>query len=151
MTRTKYFVDTNVFVYQHHAGAYPEKPSVARAALTHLRALRLAAISPQVVTEFLNVARRKLTDEVTGAEAHRIAELMVAEHDFISLDALTTSEALRISDRFGIDFLDAQIWAAASIGGCSTILTEDVHGDEIEGIAYLNPFAPGFDVGVSAG
>lgn len=148
MTTSRVFVDTNVFVYRHHFGREGGKGLVAASVLQDLwhRPDVVAVVSPQVVTEFLNVFSRKLRDETTLAESLQAAACIVEEHEFVSLDALTTRSALRASERYGLDYLDAQIWAAARISGCSAIITEDTHGDELEGVAYVNPFVEGFDI-----
>jgi predicted nucleic acid-binding protein len=40
---------------------------------------------------------------------------------------------------------DALIWAVARLNGVATIISEDTHG-RIEGVSYLNPFDPQFDL-----
>ncbi|MBI4635006.1 MAG: hypothetical protein HY727_01525 [Candidatus Rokubacteria bacterium] len=46
-----------------------------------------------------------------------------------------------------MSYWDAQLWATARLNQVSTILTEDsTHGRVLEGIQYLNPFAPAFDL-----
>lgn len=146
MTTSRVFIDTNMVVYQHHGGQHPERSRIAREVLGLLVARRATVTSPQVVAEFLSVARRKLGDEITPEESREAASYMLDEHGFTPLDDVTTREALRACDTYGLDFFDAQIWASARVSGCDVILTEDTHGDSIEGIAYVNPFAEGFDV-----
>ncbi len=42
---------------------------------------------------------------------------------------------------------DALIWAAAKMNGIPYVLTEDArHGRVLEGVTYVNPFDPEFDL-----
>jgi predicted nucleic acid-binding protein len=44
---------------------------------------------------------------------------------------------------------DALIWSVARLNGISWILTEDgQHNRLVEGVRYLNPFHPDFDLGL---
>ncbi len=83
---------------------------------------------------------------MTGLKALEAVQRLLVGYELIVLDALTTAEALRACDRYRLDYFDAQIWAAARMSGCDIILTEDTHGDEIEGVRYVNPFEPGFEL-----
>jgi predicted nucleic acid-binding protein len=59
----------------------------------------------------------------------------------------TVVAALRARDRWGLEFFDAQIWAAAALNGVSTVLSEDfAHGTELGGVSFVDPFAEEFDL-----
>lgn len=50
-------------------------------------------------------------------------------------------EALQIKDRYGIQFFDSLLLAAASDSGCNEILTEDLaDGQTYCGVKAVNPF-----------
>lgn len=52
-----------------------------------------------------------------------------------------TPQAIRIKERYGIQFYDALLIAAASANGCDTILTEDLtDGLVYYGVKAVNPF-----------
>jgi predicted nucleic acid-binding protein len=50
--------------------------------------------------------------------------------------------ALDIQTRYQFSFFDALIVAAALVGGCTRLLSEDLqHAQRIEGLTIVNPFA----------
>jgi hypothetical protein len=54
-------------------------------------------------------------------------------------------KAIMMTTSYQIPLWDAQIVAAASLGSASIILSEDFqHRHTLEGITFLNPFAPDF-------
>ncbi len=54
--------------------------------------------------------------------------------------------------RHSLSVWDALIWAAAKLNQVPYVLTEDSeHGRLLEGVCYLNPFAPEFDFTVLGG
>lgn len=148
MPAGRVFIDTNVLVHWVYHGQDARKHEVAIGcveALAEPGAGPLGAVSPQVVGEFLQVCGRHLRHEVTRDLAREAAETICAAFTMIPLDAATTREALRARERYRLDYFDAQIWAAARVSGCDVILTEDTHGEQIEGVRYLDPFARGFE------
>jgi predicted nucleic acid-binding protein len=56
-------------------------------------------------------------------------------------------EGCRGSVQHGLALWDARIWAAARLHQVPAVLTEDApHGRTLEGVRFLNPFAPAFDL-----
>ena len=52
-----------------------------------------------------------------------------------------TDKALQIKERYGIQFFDSLLLAAASDNGCDEILTEDLaDGQTYCGVKAVNPF-----------
>jgi predicted nucleic acid-binding protein len=139
------FIDTNLLVYSVHRGDEPQKTARAIEMLTTLRLAGNGYISPQIIAEFVSVACRKLIDTLSRPQALRAASLFAEQFVLLPLDDTTVREALRASERYSLDCFDAQVWATARLGGCRVILTEDLHGVEIEGVAYVDPFASDFD------
>jgi predicted nucleic acid-binding protein len=133
------FVDTNVLLYLLSADA--AKADRAEALLA-----QGVMVGVQVLNEFANVARRKLSmswDEVAdvlGLIRQRCAvrPLTLGVHD----------QALLLAPRYGLSWYDALIVAAALDGGCSQLYSEDMH-DGLEVVSTLsgsrlvvrNPFA----------
>lgn len=144
--RSSVFIDTNLLVYSLHAGDAPHKSARAVKVLTMLQERHAGALSAQVIAEFVSVARRKLGDTLSPRDAVRAAELFVEQFTVVALDEIIVREALRASQRYGIDYFDAQVWAAAKMSGCHILLTEDSHGEVIEGVSYVNPFDADFVV-----
>jgi len=140
------FIDTNLLVYSLHAGDAPHKSARAIEALTALQECGAGALSAQVIAEFVSVARRKLGDALAPEKALRAADLFTEQFALVPLDEVVVREALRASGRYGIDYFDAQVWAAAKMSGCHVLLTEDSHGETLEGVAYVNPFVADFAV-----
>jgi predicted nucleic acid-binding protein len=70
--------------------------------------------------------------------------------DFFPVLPLTPAvvlEAVRGVRDYRFSYYDAQIWAAAKAGHASAILSEDFNsGGTVEGVAFINPFAPEFAV-----
>ena len=127
------FLDSNVLVY-----AFTEDPRTATA-----RALleRGCTISVQGLSEFVNVARRKLGhswDEVRAALAV-IRDLCPI---VVPIDLDTHETALRLAERYGFAMFDALMVATASKAGCTTLWSEDMQdGMLIDGtLRIANPF-----------
>jgi predicted nucleic acid-binding protein len=56
-------------------------------------------------------------------------------------------EAVRGVREHRLSYYDALIWATARLNGVPHLLSEDGQdGRYLEGVRYLNPFAPDFDV-----
>lgn len=140
------FIDTNLLVYSLHTGDTPHKSARAVEVLTLLRERDAGALSAQVIAEFVSVARRKLTDTLAPEIALRAAELFAEQFHVVPLDEVVVREALRATARYAIDYFDAQVWAAAKVAGCRVLLTEDSHGEVLEGVAYVDPFDGTFSV-----
>jgi predicted nucleic acid-binding protein len=52
---------------------------------------------------------------------------------------------------YQLHYYDALLWATAALKGIENILTEDGQHDRIiEGVRYLNPFHPDFDLKILA-
>jgi len=59
----------------------------------------------------------------------------------VAIDQAALDEAWSVQDRFKFSFWDALIVAAARIGGCRLLLTEDLQADQdLDGIVVVNPF-----------
>lgn len=134
-----YFVDSNVLVYAHDAGA-GSRHAVARDLVRRLWRDRTGVISTQVLQEVYVTVRRKAERPVSREEALRLIE------DYLSWEVVVNTEssvveAIRIEERFGISFWDALIVHAAQSAGAGTLYTEDLnHGQEYGSVAAVNPF-----------
>ena len=128
------FFDTNVIVY--FAAGDPAK--AARAAEL------LAAggfISVQVLSEFVDVARRKMNlDWPAVEEALGLVRELV---EVRPIDVDVHEQAVSLSRRHNLRIYDSMIVAAALLAGCETLYTEDMqHGLVVEDrLRLVNPFA----------
>ncbi len=131
------FVDTNVFVYAHDAGA-AQKQSSARGWRDALWRSRLGRISIQVLQEFYVQACR-LNPKAKESIRAEIKDLLAWEP--VICDEKLLLEALTIQDDTGTSFWDALIISAALAAGCRYLLTEDLqHGRDIRGMLVVSPF-----------
>ena len=126
------FLDTNILIYAQEHGT---KGEVARDAI-----LAGGVISVQVLNEFVSVLRRKFGLEWDAVE-EAVVDVRTALEAIRPVDVSTHVEALALARRYGLNFYDALIVAAALEAGYDTLLTEDLQaGQRIEGLAVVNPF-----------
>ena len=140
-------LDTNVLVYAHDRNE-PVKGAQARALLAQIVIAGQPLVSTQVISEFYWTVTRKiplpLTHDEAIAEVNRLRTL--ARVIPMTWDILT--KAFEAIPKHGMPLWDAQIFAATLLSGATVILSEDFqHGCTLEGVTFLNPFAPDFDVG----
>lgn len=133
------FLDTNVFVYQLDR-ADPRKSIVATSIID--RAMDGSAVTSfQVVQETLNVITRKIPVPKPPAEARRYLDEVLSILWTVMPTPRLYSEGLRLQSRYGFSFYDSLIVAAALDAGCDRLVSEDFqHGQQIEGMTFVNPF-----------
>ncbi len=131
------FVDTSVVVYAYST-TDPLKTETAR------EVLRIAGgwISTQVLSEFSNVAQRKLhmpTQEIAEA-VRQLAET----RRVVTVQVDHVVAALELSRRYRYAYYDSLIIASALAAGATTLYAEDLHhGQTIDGtLRIVSPFAP---------
>lgn len=128
------FLDTNVLIYA--ASDYPTKTAPANG-LTRSG----GTVSVQVLNEFASVMTRKY-----GASSRTVRDFIDGARRFLTVLPLTEAEhdeAVRLVERYQLQFWDALIAASALQAGCTRLLTEDMHaGLVIEGwLTVVNSFA----------
>ena len=140
-----FFLDTNVLVYLRDA-AEPAKGAIASKLVDELSGVGEAAVSTQVLSEFLWVVTRKLRKPIPLAEA--VADVRRFQRMFrvVSASVDVFHLAVELMQTHQMTIWDAQIVAAASASRASVVLTEDAQSQPIiHGVHYANPFEPGFD------
>ena len=133
-----FFLDTNILAYSIDS-RFPEKQQVALDILRKAVVKRNAAVSIQVLTEFSNVALKKLGQSPSDVRQEVMvwAERLV----FVTPSVRHLTRALEIHAFCQISIWDALVVAAAEAGGCDTILSEDMgDGQRYCGILVQNPF-----------
>jgi len=131
------FLDTNVLVYSVD-NRDVAKQKVAKSIILAARSSADFVMSAQVLNEFSNVAIRKLGK--TRAEVMGFVKLYKTIRT-LPIKPEWTVSALEIMDRYGIQFYDALIVAAAEYAGCDEVLTEDLNDGQIYGsVKAVNPF-----------
>ncbi len=103
------------------------------------------ALSAQTLAEFCNAALRKFALSPDGIGDYiRQYERSFTVHP---LTAAIVSEALRGVRDYRLAYYDAQMWACARLNNLEAVFSEDFNpGATLEGVAFVNPFAPEFDV-----
>ncbi len=133
-----HFLDTNILLY-----------SISRdlgEAAKRERAIALldrddGALSVQVLQEFYVQATRPTRPDPVP---HKIASGLIATWTRFKVQDITLSiltGALEIKTAHGLSYWDSAIIAAARALGCRVLYSEDMsHGQEVEGVAIVNPF-----------
>jgi predicted nucleic acid-binding protein len=140
------FVDSNILVYSFDAEDEAKR-------LRSREVLRLLAfggrgvISTQVLNEVYSTLTRK---KRFGLALHEVRPLVTEYADtwnlvLVSVEAVL--QAMKASTEHGLSYYDAVIWATARDAGLEFLLSEDGQHDRVlDGVRYLNPFAPDFDL-----
>lgn len=131
------FLDTNILVYSVDPRD-AVKQRIARSIVFEAVDSETFLISAQVLNEFANVAVRKLN--LPRVQIVSMVEKFSAIHTVPVLPGWT-AQAMEIMGRYGIQFFDALLLAAAEAHGCDTIYTEDLaDGHTYCGVRAENPF-----------
>lgn len=133
------FIDSNVLVYARDPsdGA---KRSAAREWLGQLWQLKEGRLSTQVLSEFYVTATTKLRPGLSKEVARADIEDMRVFRP-LAIAPRHMTGAFWIQDRYGLNYWDALIVAAAEASGCRHLLTEDLqHNQQLGSVLVINPF-----------
>jgi predicted nucleic acid-binding protein len=136
----RFFLDTNIFVYSFDQSA-PVKAQKAAHLIRNALTTQKGVISFQVVQEFFNVALRRFSQPMQGADAEQylrtVFQPLLAVHSSQALYA----EALHLHAQSGLSWYDSLIVAGALQARCDRLYTEDVqHGQRFGDLQVTNPF-----------
>lgn len=138
--------DTNVPIYAIDPSD-PAKQQRATDVLNRLQADGRGALTAQVLNEFFVVATRKPIPPLSVADAEALIRIYVRTWPVLDLTSQTTLEAIRGVRTYQLAFWDALLWATARLNGIRYLLSEDgPTGAAIDGVRWVNPFAPGFNL-----
>ena len=133
------FVDTNVLVYAYQREE-SRRAEVARQLLSQLAAAERIRLSTQVLQEFFATLTQKGRRPCTPDEALEHLQALSAWPLF-QIDYSAIVEAAELSRDAQLSFWDALIIVAAARSGAARLYTEELsHGQEILGVAIVNPF-----------
>ena len=134
------FVDTNVLVYRHDASS-PVKQSRADDWYRLLWRQRSGRLSYQVLQELYSALTRKLKPGLDAAKAQQIVRALAAWRPMpVNLSIL--ERAWSLQSNHAVSWWDALIIAAAQVGECDVLLTEDLqHGQMLSTVRVVDPFA----------
>jgi predicted nucleic acid-binding protein len=139
-----FLVDTSVLVYAIQ-DAHELSPRAAEV-VRYLGEASRAWTTPQVVAEFFVSSTRSKPagPGVSPLVAVRFVQAWMDNARFVELTRAVSQEALRGAIAYQMRLYDAQMWAVARLNGLS-VLSQDAQSRRIiEGVRYVNPFAPGF-------
>jgi predicted nucleic acid-binding protein len=137
-------MDTNLLVYLYDQKR-PERQAQSQRVLEQLELSRNGRLSVQSLAEFFSVATRKLSPNLTAAEALHQIDLFLRLWPVFDLTPMVVLEAGRGVRDHHLSYYDAQIWAAARLNQVPLVFGEDFQDARVlEGVRFVNPFTPGF-------
>ncbi len=137
-------MDTNLLIYLYDQ-KHPERQAQSQRVLEQLELSRNGRLSVQSLAEFFSVATRKLSPNLTAAEALHQIDLFLRLWPVFDLTPMVVLEAGRGVRDHHLSYYDAQIWAAARLNQVPLVFSEDFQdGNVLEGVRFVNPFTPGF-------
>ncbi|SER23741.1 PIN domain-containing protein [Sphingobium sp. YR768] len=130
------FLDTNVLVYL--ASGDESKSGRVEALLAGE-----CTLSVQVLNEFANVARRKMS--FGWGEVRDFLAIVRALTVIVPIGIETHNDGLRLSERYRFSIYDAMIVSAALLAECDTLWSEDMQDGLVveDRLTIRNPFATG--------
>jgi predicted nucleic acid-binding protein len=137
-------IDTNLLIYLFDQNE-PVRQSRATEVLDQLELMGLGRLSVQNLAEFFSVSTRKLSPPMSPSEALAQVNLFTRAWPVFDLTPLIILEAGRGVRDYQMSYYDAQIWATARLNQIPVIFSEDFNvGAALEGVQFVNPFAPEF-------
>jgi predicted nucleic acid-binding protein len=133
MPDPKVFIDTNILLYLLSA----DHDKADRAELI-VQAGGL--ISVQVLNEMANIPLRKLA--MSWREINEVLSLIRSLCPTVPLTIETHDRGRLVVERYGLSVYDAMIVAAALLGGCETLYSEDMQNGLLidQQLRICNPF-----------
>ena len=133
----KVFIDTNVLIY-----AFSEdEPQKQQIALSLIESVTYdATISNQVINELANVFLKKFKLSTSAVE-DAILELD-SLLNIVSFDISTQIKALRLKERYKLQYFDSLIISTALENKCSILYSEDMQHEIVidNRLKIINPF-----------
>lgn len=135
--RDKVFLDTNIILYVYSVDE-PEKQSAAIKAIESARSSVI--ISLQVINELSNILLKKFKLNPLDVE-NVILELDNA-FDVVNFDIATQIKALKLKNRYNLQYYDSLIIATAIENKCNILYSEDMQDGLIVDnlLTIVNPF-----------
>jgi len=139
MNASRVFVDANIFIYVRDSSE-PVKQPVADACLTRLWSEQRGRTSMQVLNECYATMTRKLRPRIPHDAAWTYVSTLL-EWNPQPVDAEVVKRAKEVEQRYGLNWWDCLIVAAAQLQNCAVLLTEDLDEQgSYGGVKICNPF-----------
>ncbi|MGQ9511761.1 PIN domain-containing protein [Thermodesulfitimonas sp.] len=139
-------VDTNVLVYAYDFSD-PPKQERAFKLLDELANSGRGVLSAQVLAEFAVAVTQKIAAPLDPETAQKSIQNYLSSWTVLDVTGFVVLEAVRGVREHRFSYWNAQIWATARLNQIPVVLSEDfASGSAVEGVAFLNPFAAGFDL-----
>ena len=139
-------IDTNLLIYLHDQNE-PAKQTQARFVLDKLQGVGAGRLSVQSLSEFANIAPRKLSPAISISDVIEIVRAFASVFPICYVTPNIVADAARGVRDYQMSFYDAQIWACAKFNQLPIVFSEDFQdGQVLEGIRFVNPFAKSFDL-----
>ncbi|KNZ33591.1 MAG: twitching motility protein PilT [Methylibium sp. NZG] len=139
------FLDTNVLLYGVDDRDLTKRDR-ARAWIVACWERRCGRISTQVLNEYYSNARRKFSSVIAGGDARAEVRRYQLWRPWV-IDHPTVETAWAVESRYGLNYWDALMVAAAQQQGCVLLLTEDMQHDQIiDKVRIVNPFLAGPEI-----
>jgi predicted nucleic acid-binding protein len=139
-------IDTNLLIYLYNQNE-PVKQSQSQAVLGELQKSGAGRLSVQSLSEFANIAIKKLSPSLSATE---VAEQVFLFRNVFPVHMVTPSivaDAARGVQDHQLSFYDAQIWSCARFNQIPIVFSEDFSdGQVIEGVRFVNPFLESFEL-----
>ena len=133
MSDPKVFFDTNILLYLLSSDTAKANRAEAIMQIGGL-------ISVQVLNEVTNVGRRKLS--MSWSELDEFLSLIQSVFTVESLTLDTYNKGRYVAEQYGLSVYDSMIVAAALIGECTILYSEDMHNGLLvdDQLHICNPF-----------
>ena len=139
-------IDTNILVYGYQPEERFKHPRAVDIVETLMENGR-GRLSAQILAEFVNSSTKTRHPILPLDEAQTQVEWFMTSFTVFDLTPSIVLEALRGVRQHRMSYFDAQIWATAKLNQVPTIITEDFQsGRRVEGVLFVNPFLPNFDL-----
>ena len=141
-TTDRVFIDSNILVYSYD-DSQPQKKALARELMSRLALDENGVVSVQVLGEFFRIVTRRIANplSIEQAESAVVTLGSLTTLEVLDIDMAMVRRAIATHSRYGVNYWDSLIIAAAERSDCTHILSEDFNtGQSYHGILAVNPF-----------
>lgn len=139
-------IDTNLLIYLYDQNE-PARQKQARFVLDKLQGVGAGRLSVQSLSEFANIAPKKLAPAVSISDVAEIVRALASVFPICYVTPNIVADAARGVRDYQMAFYDAQIWACAKSNQLPIVFSEDFQdGQTLEGVRFVNPFAENFEL-----